>query len=178
VTDQLQKAAGLPSSAAQSVYDIVFAQLIASEQVLIVFGLVIFAGAILAGPAKWAVAMREGLSGGLSGVASHLELGRFGEWVSARKRGLRVAGIIGAVLILLLLPAPRTIGQIVWLAIGVVVWYVVVEVLGAGGASAPGGTPMAGELEAPLEADESADEGATEPLAEDDPASAEPAEGA
>ncbi len=133
VASQLQELAGLPTAAAQNAYNIVFAQLIASEQVLTVFGLLIFAAAIVAGPAKWAVAMRGGLSGGIGSVASHLELGRFGEWVAARKSPLRVAGLIAAVLILLSLPAPRSMAQVVWLAIGVVVWYVLVEFLGAGG---------------------------------------------
>jgi len=132
VANRVQQLAGLPSSAALNAYNIIFAQLIASEQVLIVFGLVMFAAGIVAGPAKWAVAMRGGLSGGISSVSSHLELGRFGEWVAARKSGLRSAGIVVAVLVLLWLPSPRTISQIIWLAVGVVVWYVIVEFLGAG----------------------------------------------
>jgi len=138
VVNKLQQAANLPAGAAQNAYDIVFAQLIASERVLAVFGLIILVGAIVAGPAKWAVALRGGLSGGLTGVSSHLELGTFGEWAAARKRGLRVGGVIAAVLILLALPAPRTMGQVIWLAIGVVVWYVVVELLGAGAAKPAG----------------------------------------
>jgi len=137
VADKLQQLAGLPTAAAQNAYNIIFAQLIASERVLIVFGIVIFVGAIIAGPAKWAIALRGGMAGGIAGVASHLELGRFGVWVAARKKGLRAAGIIAAVLILLALPAPRTISQVVWLAVGVIVWYVIVEVLGAGTATLP-----------------------------------------
>ncbi len=136
VVNQLQDLAGLPATAAQNAYGIVFAQLIASEQVLAVFGLLIFAGAIVAGPAKWAVAMRQGLSGGIAGVASHLELGRFGEWVAARKGGLRVAGVVVAVIVLLILPAPRSMGQVIGLAVGVVLWYLLVELLGAGGSMA------------------------------------------
>jgi len=132
VVNKLQEAANLPAAAAQNAYSIVFAQLIASERVLAVFGLIILVGAVITGPAKWAVAVRGSLSGGLAGVSSHLELGRFGEWVAARKGGLRVGGIIAAVLILLALPAPRTMGQVIWLAVGVIVWYVVVELLGAG----------------------------------------------
>jgi len=137
VADKLQQLAGLPTAAAQNAYNIVFAQLIASEKVLVVFGIVIFVGAIIAGPAKWAIALRGGMAGGIAGVASHLELGTFGVWVAARKKGLRAAGIIAAVLILLALPAPRTIAQVVWLVVGVIVWYVIVEVLGAATATVP-----------------------------------------
>ena len=167
VVNQLQNLGGLPATAAQSAYSIVFAQLIASEQVLAVFGLLIFAGAIVAGPAKWAVAMRQGLSGGIEGVASHLELGRFGEWVAARKGGLRVAGIIVAVVILLILPAPRSLGQVIGLAVGIVIWYLLVELLGAGGGSP---AAIAGEDELEAEGDAEALEASDETVGESEQA--------
>ena len=138
VTQKLYELASIPTPAAQSAFEILFRDLVAADRALVALGIVLWVGAILAGPARWAVAMRSGLSGGLGGVASHLELGRFGVWVRARKRGLRVAGLAVAVVVLLLMPAPRTVGSIVGLAIGYVVWLLLVELFGAEPVAAEG----------------------------------------
>jgi len=131
VTAQLYQLAAIPQPAAQSAFNIIFRDLVAADQAVIALGVVLWLSAIVAGPARWAVALREGLSGGMSGVASHLALGKFGEWVRARKSGLRTAGIVGAVAILLMLPAPRTVASILWLAFGYLVWLLLVELFGA-----------------------------------------------
>jgi len=128
---QVASLSNIPTDAAQSAFDIIFRGLVTADQTLAVFGLLIWFGAILAGPARWAVAMRSGLTGGISGAASHLELGTFGQWVAAHKRGLRTAGFVGAAVILVLLPAPRSIAEIVWLAVGLIIWLVAVEFFGA-----------------------------------------------
>jgi len=131
VVDQLYQLAAIPAPAAQAAYEIIFRDLVTADRAAIALGIVIWIGAIVVGPARWAVALRTGLSGGLSGVASHLELGRFGAWVRARKSALRVAGIAGAVVALLLLPAPRTVAAIVWIAVGYLVWLLLIGLLGA-----------------------------------------------
>jgi len=131
VTAQLYDLAAIPTPAAQAAFEIIFRDLIAADRALIALGAVVWLGALVAGPAHWAVAMRTGLSGGLSGVASHLELGGFGEWVRARKSALRIAGLAGALVILVLLPAPRTIASIGWLTLGYLVWLLLVGLFGA-----------------------------------------------
>ncbi len=42
-----------------------------------------------------------------------------------------MVGFLLAVLVLLMLPAPRTIAAIIWLAVFVVIWLVAVEFFGA-----------------------------------------------
>jgi hypothetical protein len=131
VTAQLYELAKIPTAAAQSAWTILFRDLVTADRAVIALGLALWAGAIVAGPARWAVAMRGGLSGGLSGVASHMELGRFGAWVRGRKSALRWVGAGFAFVILLLLPAPRTVSSIVWLVFAWVVWILLVELFGA-----------------------------------------------
>lgn len=131
VSEQLNQLAAIPTPAAQSAFAIIFRDLVTASRAVIALGIVIWVGAILVGPARWAVAMRGGLSGGMSGVASHLELGRFGVWVRARKSALRIAGAAVALGVLVLLPAPRTVAAIVSLAIAYLVWLLLVGLLGA-----------------------------------------------
>ncbi len=141
----------IPTEAAQSAFDIIFRGLVSADQTLAAFGLLVWFGAVVAGPARWAVALRTGLTGGISGAASHLELGTFGQWVAARQRGLRTAGFIGAAIILVLLPAPRSIAEIVWIAVGLVVWLVAVEFFGAAPAGS-GEAAVAVDGDAPVAA--------------------------
>jgi hypothetical protein len=162
VAGKLSSLAGIPSNAAQNAYSIVFRDLVTAERTMIAVGLVIWLAAIIAGPAKWAVAMRTGLSGGLEGVASHLELGSFGRWVSRRKGGLRWVGLAIAIGILLSLPAPRTVSSVVWLTVFFIVWLLAVELLGAGSPAAAiegaTGEPISEAAEADVGEGESADE--------------------
>jgi len=131
VVSQLEQAASIPTPAAQAAFEIIFRDLVTADRAAVALGILLWAGAVLAGPARWAVALRTGVSGGLGGMASHLELGSFGRWVRARKQGLRVAGIVGAVAVLFLLPAPRTVSALVWVAVSYLVWVVAVEFFGA-----------------------------------------------
>jgi hypothetical protein len=128
---QVASLTNIPTDAAQSAVDIIFRGLVTADQTLAVFGLLVWFGAVLAGPARWAVALRSGMSGGISGAASHLDMGSFGAWVAGHKQGLRVVGFIGAAVVLLTLPAPRTIVSIIWLAVALLVWLVAVEFFGA-----------------------------------------------
>lgn len=129
---QLNSLAGIPTDAAQNAYGIVFAQLVATEQLFVAVSVIVIVAAMLAGPSRWATALRGGLSGGISGVSSHLELGRFGEWVGARMQGLRAVGYVLAAALLVFLPRPRTLGQVWWIVAFVVLWLLAVQVLGSG----------------------------------------------
>lgn len=131
VAGQLYQLVDIPQPAAQSAFEIIFRDLVTADRSVAALGIVLFIGALIAGPARWAVAIRQGMSGGVAGVASHLELGRFGEWVAARKRGLRWAGAGVLLALLLALPAPRTVASIVWLGLAFVVWVLLVELFGA-----------------------------------------------
>lgn len=135
VVGQAQQLAQLPGTAAQNAYQIIFGDLIRAEQTLTFLGIIVWVAAVVAGPSKWAVALRGATQGGLTSVGSHLELGAFGSWVALRKRGLRAGGFIAAVLLLLALPAPRSMASIAWIAAAVVVWLVALEILGAGGSA-------------------------------------------
>ncbi len=130
-TAQLVRLASIPAPAAQAAFAIVFRDLISANRAAVALGAVLWLGALVLGPAKWAIAVRTGLSGGLGGIASRLDLGAFGAWVASRKPGLRAAGGAAAALLLLALPAPRTAAEIMWIAAGYLVWVLLVELLGA-----------------------------------------------
>lgn len=135
-TSQLSQTAAIPADAAQAAFTIIFRDLVTASQTAVFVGVVLWLAALISGPARWAVALRRGLSGGLANASSHLELGRFGAWMHDHKRGLRVVGVVVAFAILLMLPAPRTISSIVWLAVFYIVWVLAVEFFG-GGSGAP-----------------------------------------
>ncbi|MDZ4168657.1 MAG: hypothetical protein U1E26_03235 [Coriobacteriia bacterium] len=150
VAGQLYQLSAIPEPAAQAAFEIIFRDLVTSDRSVAALGIVLFLGALAAGPARWAVAVRTGLSGGIAGVASHLELGRFGEWVSARKHGLRWTGAGLLLALLLVLPAPRTVASIVTLGVLFVVWVLLVELFGASpvqGPIADGGVAEADDAE-------------------------------
>jgi hypothetical protein len=128
---QLVALRGISTPAAEAAFGIVFRDLIAADRALAVLGAVLWLGALMMGPARWAVATRSGLGGGLAGIASQPELERLGVWVRARKRGLQTAGIVVAVCVLLLLPAPRTVESVLWLSLGYGMWYLLVALFGA-----------------------------------------------
>jgi hypothetical protein len=131
VTARLETLQAIPTPAADAAFGIIFRDLIAADRAIIALGVVLWASALVLGPASWAVAMRRGSGSGLSAIAAHLELGRFGVWVRERKRGLRGAGVVIALIVLLGLPAPRTVGSILWLALGYSVWVLLVELFAA-----------------------------------------------
>lgn len=135
VGQQLQSLASIPSDAAQNAYGIIFAALINMERLFVGMSLLVILAALLAGPSKWAVALRRGMSTGISGVSSHLDLGVFGEWVAARMAALRVTGYLIAAGLLLVLPRPRTMTQVWWIAAFVVLWVFAVQLAGSGAAA-------------------------------------------
>lgn len=132
VAARLQTLAGIPTPAAQNAYNIIFAWIVSFEQLLVGLSVIIVVAAMLAGPSRWATAVRGWLTGGIGSASSHLELGVFGEWVAARMQTLRTVGYVLAAALLIVLPRPRTMTQIWWIVGFVVVWLLVVQVLGSG----------------------------------------------
>ena len=86
--------AEVPSSAAQAAYSIVFRNLVRADQLFAIVGLVFVLGAMVAGPSKWAVALRSGLSHGIDNIGPDWDFGPAGEWVLAHQSGMRAAGLI------------------------------------------------------------------------------------
>jgi|GEM_PF-1264645 len=123
------KLGGMPGEAAQAAYMIVFHSLISAQQVFAAVGLVFVVGALLAGPSRFATSLRGGFRHGLASIGPDWDFGPVGEWIHDHESGMRTAGIVGAVALLLVMPA-RSIATIVWLAIGVVVWVALVTLFG------------------------------------------------
>lgn len=136
VANQLLKLASIPTAAAQNAYTILFAALTHAEQIAIAISVVIIVAALIAGPSRWATAMRGWLTGGISGASSHLDLGPVGTWVGAHMNGMRAIGYAGGAIALLLMPAPRTIAEILWIAVFVIVWLLIVQFVGSAGSAA------------------------------------------
>ncbi|NTU71203.1 MAG: hypothetical protein HGB10_05230 [Coriobacteriia bacterium] len=120
---------GMPQAAAQAAYTIVFRNLISAHQLFAFVGLVFVAGAILAGPNRFATQLRNGFQHGLASIGPDWDFGPVGEWIDVHASGMRVAGIIGAVVILLVSPA-RSIATIVWLVVAVIVWVALIALFG------------------------------------------------
>ncbi len=158
-TNAIRELGSIDVPAAQAVYDIVydivFKQLVTFQRNVLIFGLILWAGAVVAGPAKWAVALRGGVQHGMQGVGTAWDFGAFGEWVLARKQGLRSIGVVAGVLALLFWhigPAERA----AWVGVLVLVWLLAIEFFGrprpepADVAQKPsGGEPPPGEEEPP-----------------------------
>lgn len=129
---QLLALASIPTDAARNAYAIIFSGLIGAERVFVLVSVLVIVGAMVAGPSKWATAVRSGVGGGISGVSAHLDLGAFGHWVSTRMQALRVVGYLSGAAMLVFLPTPRTISQVVWIAVWVLAWLLLVQVAGSG----------------------------------------------
>ncbi len=143
VVNQLATAvSSLPPDVANSVFNILLRYLVLAQQFVIVVGLIMIVAAVVAGPARWAIALRDSVSHGLSRLGENWDFGPFGEWVLANKPLLRGAGLILGVLALLFIPAPK-FTLLLWIVVLEIVWLLLVEFFGrkrpAAGASA--GTP-------------------------------------
>ncbi len=120
---------GMPAPAAQAAYTLVFRNLVSAQQLFTVVGLVFVVGALLAGPSRFATSLRNGFQHGISSIGPDWDFGPVGEWILEHQTGVRAAGIIGAVVWLLVSPA-KTIATIVWLVVAVIVWVALVALLG------------------------------------------------
>jgi hypothetical protein len=111
----------MPGPAAQAAYRIVFRDLVAADRLLAAVGLVFICGALVAGPSRWAMALRSGLQSGLGRVGAEWDFGIAGQWVLEHRSALRSAGAIVA-LVILLVAEHTTIWTIVWLIAALLVW--------------------------------------------------------
>jgi hypothetical protein len=127
--DAAYKLGGMPAPAAQAAYTLVFRNLVSAQQLFAVVGLVFVVGAILAGPNRFATSLRHGFQHGLASIGPDWNFGPVGEWIFVHQSGMRTAGIIGAIAILLLAPV-RSVAGIIWLVIGLIVWVALVALFG------------------------------------------------
>jgi hypothetical protein len=118
-------------AAAGVAYDIIFRNLYSAEKTLAFLSLLLVVGAVLAGPAGFAVALRNGLKGGLGTMSSHFDFGPFGTFVNRYKRALEGVGMGLAVVISLLSPI-HSVGFISWVAVILVLWLLAVEFFASG----------------------------------------------
>jgi hypothetical protein len=119
----------LPADVANVFFTTILRYLVLAEQFLIVIGLIMIVAAVVAGPAKWAVALRRGLSHGLSNIGAGWDFGPFGEWVLANKPLLRGVGLGIGVLALVFLPVAK-FTLLVWIVILEIVWLLLIEFFG------------------------------------------------
>lgn len=119
----------IQSAAAESAYQIIFADLIQATRLFAFVGVALWAAAIIAGPSRWATALRSEFGNSLSGAAGSWELGAFGEFVSSHKMELRTAGFIVTALVFLAVPV-RSLSLLLWLVVFLVAWLAVIEILG------------------------------------------------
>jgi len=119
----------MPTNAAQDAYNIVFRNLVEANQIAAFIGLVFVLGAIVVGPSKWATALRSGFQHGIDNIGPDWDFGPVGQWIFDHRTGVRSAGVIAAIVLLLLVPA-KTIATVLWLVVAVLVWLLAVAVFG------------------------------------------------
>jgi hypothetical protein len=129
VNQVTQAASGMPAEVANVFFETILRYLVAAQQFILVVGLVMIAAAVIAGPAGWAVKLREGVSHGMSNIGGGWDFGPFGEWVLANKPLLRGAGLTVGVLSLVFIPAPK-FTLLVWIVVLEIVWLLLIELFG------------------------------------------------
>jgi hypothetical protein len=132
----------LPGGAAAALYDTLVRFVKDGLRVLLVIGLVVAAGAFLAGPSSAAVATRRGVGSGIGwlrdrGDRAGLHTGPVSEWTFAHKRLLRVATAVVLGLIFVF-SFPPTVALVIWLVVLLLVALGIIELLG-GKAPSPAG---------------------------------------
>jgi hypothetical protein len=126
----------LPSDAAAALYDTLVRFIKQGLRVLLLVGLVVAAGAFLAGPSGAAVSIRHGVVNGIDwlrtrGNRAGLRTGPAGAWTAAHIRLLRVAAILVAVLVFVFWGQP-TLGVVVLLVVLLLVVLGIIELIGGG----------------------------------------------
>jgi hypothetical protein len=124
----------LPGDAAAVLYDTLVRFIKDGLRVLLVIGLVVAAGAFLAGPSSAAVATRRGVGKGIGwlrdrGDRAGLHAGPVSDWTFAHKRLLRVAAVAVAALIFVFWGQP-SVALVIWLVVLLLVALGVIELLG------------------------------------------------
>jgi hypothetical protein len=124
----------LPADAAGVLYDTLIRFVRDGLRVLLLVGLVVAAGAFLAGPSSAAVATRRGARSGIGwlrdrGERAGLHPGPVSAWTSAHKRLLRVAAVGVAALIFVFWGQP-SLALVIWLVLLLLAALGVIELLG------------------------------------------------
>ena len=137
----------LPRAAAAAIFDTMLTSLKTALRTTFVVGLVVWLGALLAGPAWWAVRLRHSLSGGFekaggAAEAHGVDLGPVGGWVAGHHRALQLAGVIVAAAVLVFWGTPGVAG-VVWTVVILLLYLAVVEFVGRLTPPAAAGTAAA-----------------------------------
>jgi hypothetical protein len=124
----------LPADAAAALYDTLVRFIRDGLRVLLVIGLVVAAGAFLAGPSSAAVRTRRAVGSGIGWVRARgeragLRTGPVGTWVGAHKTVLRAAAVGVAVLVFVFWGQP-TLAVVVWLVVLLLVVLGLIELIG------------------------------------------------
>lgn len=131
----------LPPDAAAAAFDILVRFIRTALRTLLVAGLVVAAGAFLAGPSAAAVRVRSWFSSGLgwirnSGESAGLRTGPVGRWTYAHRRGLRIGAVALAALVFVFWGQP-TVPVVVLIVILLLVVLGLIELIGRPPADRP-----------------------------------------
>jgi len=131
----------LPSDAAAAAFDTLVRFVKQGLRVLLLVGLVVAAGAFLAGPSTAAVATRRGLANAIGwlrarGDRAGLRAGPAGAWTAAHIRPLRVGAVLLAVLVFIFWGQP-TLAVVVWLVLALLLVLGVIELLASPNKAGP-----------------------------------------
>ena len=124
----------LPRDAATAIFDTLLGGLKAGARTVFVIGIVIWLGALIMGPARWAVAVRDAFSrvfrsAGTRAEAKGLDLGPVGGWVGDHRRVLQIVGLVVAIVVLMFWGTPGVAG-VLWTVVVLLVYLAVVEFVG------------------------------------------------
>lgn len=133
--------AELSTDAAAVLFDTLIRFLRGGIRTVFMVSLLLAAGAWLAGPASLAARIRVTCKRGFRGLGSRLEtagrdLGPAGEWLAGNRRALQVGGMAIALLLLIWWDWPDR-STLVWIAIILAVYLLVIEFLGRAGTTEP-----------------------------------------
>jgi hypothetical protein len=108
----------LPSDAASDIYNAIVHFVRQSAQVVFAVGVIVAAGAALAGPSRVAVATRRTVSGGLDSLkdttqARGWDFGPVGVWLRRNRNAVRIGILVGAFLVLIIWSQPTA-----WVVLG------------------------------------------------------------
>ena len=121
----------MPRPAAAAIFDTLAVGVLDAARTVFVVGLLVWLGALIAGPARWAVAVRGALSGVFQSAGARaerrgLDLGPVGSWVAGHHRALQIAGLLVAAAVLVFWGTPGIAG-VIWIVVGLLVYLAIVE---------------------------------------------------
>jgi len=126
---QLAQSNGIAAAAILAAYDLLPAGLITLLRLFLSIGLIMAIGAVLTGPARWAVQFRTWLSQLIEGTGPGAELAEF---VAKWRTPLAGGGVLLAILAIVVWPNVTAI-VIFWIAVIALVWVFLVETIGRRG---------------------------------------------